>query len=434
MMGWSIMVNLIAVMLVYYYIPPDGSGLHVLLSQKTIFGVFTLMALITAGGRLIDAFYDPFIGRVSDRTKTRRGRRIPFMLFSVLPSVVFCILVFVPMTKSVSGSNAAWLTITLTLFFMATTTYIIPYYSLLPELASTNKDKIRLSTFQQVGFVLGMIISSLTNNIADLCSSLFHLTDRATAIEFSVIALALFGGVAMLVPIFTIDENKYCNPVPSSTPLLKALRESFSNSNFRYFLVATFSFSTALNLITSGLLFFVTVLCGMAPSDGSRLVIFLVFLSLLFYPVINILAKLYNEKRIMVISFFILAFVFSGIAVLGKVPVLVKPFFYVLIAITSFPLASLGILPNALLARLSSEDKAKSGDSREGTFFAVNYFAVKLGQTLGISLFAILTIYGKDPGHDFGLRLSGVFGFFLCILAGLVFIRFKENNTAKNRE
>ena len=232
----------------------------------------------------------------------------------------------------------------------------------------------------------------------------------------------------MLIPALTIDENKYCKPVPSSTPLFKAIKESLSNKNFIYFLIATFSFSTALNLIISGLMFFVTVLCNIPTSEGSMMVIFLVFLSLLFYPVINMLAKKYSEKKIMIYSFILLALVFAGIAMLGKLPVPPKYLIYLLIGLTSFPLASLGILPTALLARLVSLDKIKSGDSREGTFFAVNYFAVKLGQTIGIALFALLTIYGKDPGHDWGLRLSAICGCILCLAAGVVFRGYKETD------
>jgi GPH family glycoside/pentoside/hexuronide:cation symporter len=60
-------------------------------------------------------------------------------------------------------------------------------------------------------------------------------------------------------------------------------------------------------------------------------------------------------------------------------------------------------------------------------FFAVKYLFVKLGQTLGIAIFAMLTVYGKDPGNDFGLRLNGVVGFVLCLLALLFFSRFKED-------
>jgi len=59
-------------------------------------------------------------------------------------------------------------------------------------------------------------------------------------------------------------------------------------------------------------------------------------------------------------------------------------------------------------------------------FFAVKYLFVKMGQTLGSALFAFLTIYGKDPGNDYGLRLNGLCGFVLCLLAMLFFSRFKE--------
>ncbi|RZK79322.1 MAG: MFS transporter, partial [Pedobacter sp.] len=43
-----------------------------------------------------------------------------------------------------------------------------------------------------------------------------------------------------------------------------------------------------------------------------------------------------------------------------------------------------------------------------------------------IALFAMLTIYGKEPANDLGLRLNGIVGFVLCIIAFLFFTRFKE--------
>ena len=99
---------------------------------------------------------------------------------------------------------------------------------------------------------------------------------------------------------------------------------------------------------------------------------------------------------------------------------------YVLLLGASFPLAALGILPNAILAEIAQDDAIKTKENREGMFFAVKYLFVKLGQTLGIALFAFLTVYGKDPGHDRGLRLNGICGFILCLLALLFFTGFKE--------
>jgi GPH family glycoside/pentoside/hexuronide:cation symporter len=426
MMGWSVMINLIAVMLVYFYLPPEGKGLNMLISQVTIFGVFNLMALITASGRLIDAFYDPFIGRKSDTTQSKRGRRIPFMMYSVIPSALFCILIFYPPSQVVAGANAGWLIVTLALFFVATTTYIIPYNALLPELATTTHEKIRLSSFQQAGFVIGIVISSFTNNIADILQKMMQIETRAVAVQYAVVILCVIAAILMFVPVLLIDEKKYCHSAPSTIPLKQALRESLRNKNFLYFLTACFAYFMSLNLITNGLLYDVTVLANLPESYGSKFMGFMVLLSLLFYPVVNIFVRRTGEKRLMIVSFFILAFAFTGIALLGKLPIEPRLQLFILLAMAAFPAAALGILPNAILAGIAAKDTKETGDSKEGTYFAVNYFAAKLGQTFGIALFAALTIYGKDPGHDEGLRLTGICGFVLCLLAGLVFTRFKE--------
>jgi GPH family glycoside/pentoside/hexuronide:cation symporter len=429
MMGWSIMINLIGVMLVYFYLPPDNSGLHNLVSQRTFLGVFNIMAVILASGRLVDALYDPFIARMSDKSQNKKGRRIPFMLFSIVPSVVFCILIFYPPVNGVSHSNALWLILPLTLFFTATTTYAIPYTAMLPEIAKTTAEKVRLSSFQQVGFVFGIIISSLVNNIADEMRTLFHLTERITCVQYAVVFLALLGGVAMLLPVLFIDEKKYCHSTPSSTPILKALKESFGNQNFFFFIVACLSYFMAINLILNGLLYFVTVLAGIPESEGPKLMGFMVILSLCFYPAVNYLVKRIGEKKLMLLSFFLLSFVFIGISSIGKIPIEPKLQLFVLLGVAAFPLASLGILPNAILADIIDEDVAKTGDNKEGIYVAVNFFSAKLGQTVGITLFAVLTIYGKDPGHDMGLRFTGIAGAILCAIAGIIFLGFRNKKS-----
>src|ERR1700712_1542402 len=83
MMGWSIMINLISVLLVYLYLPPSISGLPKLITQAVFFGVFNVIAIITASGRLIDAVYDPLIAQHSDQSKNPKGRRIPLMKLGI---------------------------------------------------------------------------------------------------------------------------------------------------------------------------------------------------------------------------------------------------------------------------------------------------------------------------------------------------------------
>jgi glycoside/pentoside/hexuronide:cation symporter, GPH family len=182
----------------------------------------------------------------------------------------------------------------------------------------------------------------------------------------------------------------------------------------------------ALSIISSGLLFFVRVLLNLPVSEGGMLMATMVLTSLLFYPLINWLAAHWGKKPVVLVSFAILSLLFVAIYFLGKFPASPRVQIYSLMVGAAFPLASLGILPNAILAEIAQKDAVVSGENREGMFFAVKYFFVKLGQTLGIALFAFLTLYGKDPGHDYGLRLNGVCGFVLCILAFSFFTRFRE--------
>jgi GPH family glycoside/pentoside/hexuronide:cation symporter len=426
MMGWSIMTNIVIVMLPYFYLPPSNAGLPTLVPQLLILGVLNIMSVIAASGRLVDAFYDPFIASRSDKSLNPKGRRIPFMKFAVLPAAVFCWLSFHPLVRSESIHNAWWLTITLILFFISATTYIIPYNALLPEMTETAAEKVKLSSFQQVGFVLGIIVSALVNNYADAIQSIGHVGDRNTAVQITVAGLCVVAAVVMLIPVLAIDEKRYSGSKPSHLALWPAIRKTFGNSNFKYYLVSDFSYYMALSIISSGLLYFVTVLLRLPESEGGLLMGVMVLTSLVFYPLINILAARWGKKPLVLFSFALLSLIFVAIYFLGRFRISPQVQIYTLVICAALPLASLGILPNAILAEIAQDDAAETGENREGMFFAVKYFFVKMGQTLGIALFAYLTIYGKDPGNDHGLRLNGLCGFVLCVMAFIFFSRFRE--------
>ncbi|HZX58207.1 MAG TPA: MFS transporter, partial [Mucilaginibacter sp.] len=234
MVGWSIMTNLIIVMLPYFYLPPSNAGLVILMPQIMLFGFFNILSIIAASGRFVDALFDPLIASLSDKSKSPKGRRIPFMKWAILPAVVFCCLTFWPWVMKESSHNATWLAITMTLFFMSVTAYIIPYNALLPELTETSEDKVRLSSFQQAGFVIGIIIAASVNNYADGLQYFFHVANRDSAVQYTIWGLAILAGIVMLVPVFAIDEKKYSTSKPSHLPILLAIRKTFSNRNFKY--------------------------------------------------------------------------------------------------------------------------------------------------------------------------------------------------------
>ncbi len=428
MMGWSIMINLIGVILVYLYMPPTDSGFPLLVTQVVIFGILNIIAIITAAGRLIDAFYDPFIAQLSDSSKHPQGRRIPFMKRAILPSVVFCCLIFFPINNYQSHLNILWLSCMLIGFYVSTTTYIIPYNALLPELAASSAAKVRLATWQAVGYVLGIGISANAFNIITTIQDSFHIVSRLFALQYTVMFLAIIAGICMTVSAFGIDEKKYSSGKPTAIPIRKALTQTLGNQNFLRFIAADFSYYVGVTLITSGILYFLRVLLQLPETIGNRLMITMVLVSLIFYPVVNYLSGRIGKKKIVIFSLLILSAAFAGICFLGRVPMDPARQIYILIIIAAIPVGSLNILPNAILAEIIEEDRKKTGNNKEAIYFAVRYFFVKIAQTFGIALFAMSLVYGKDVGHDSGIRMNGILGFALCLTAAMIFSRFKEKS------
>ncbi|MEZ5039453.1 MAG: MFS transporter [Saprospiraceae bacterium] len=426
MLGWSILTNIIGVMLIYFYLPPNNSGLVALVPQTLIFGVFTVLAIIAASGRLVDALTDPLIAFWSDRFQSKRGRRIPFMAVALVPTVTFCILIFLPYDYFASSANVWWLSIVQVGFYFFMTIYIIPYNALLPELAADSESKVRLSTWLSFTFVLGVIISSQTPGLADLIQSFFRLSNRQEAMQWAIGFQCTLGGFFMLIPLFVINEAKHCKSVPTTLPFWKAFRQIGSNRNFLYFIVADFSYFVSLTIISSSLLYLLRSLLYLEEYIGGQVMGVLVVVSLLFYPSVIRLAKSVGKRKLILFSLWFQGLILFSIYWMGKVPIDPRLQIFGFAILSAVPAAFLGILPFAIIAEIAAADASQTGQQKEAMYFAIRNFSTKLGQTFGISIFAILTIFGKDPGDDFGIRMVGVFGGVLCLVAGCIFLRFKE--------
>src|SRR5574344_360182 len=87
--GWAMMSGLIGSWLVYFYQPDAQSiaaGQTVFIPQgRVVFGVITVIGIITAFGRIWDAVTDPLVASRSDKCKSPNGRRIPFLKWAALP-------------------------------------------------------------------------------------------------------------------------------------------------------------------------------------------------------------------------------------------------------------------------------------------------------------------------------------------------------------
>ncbi len=432
MLGWSILTNIITVMLIYFYVPPNHANLPALAPQITVLGILSLLSLVVAGGRLVDAVTDPLIAFWSDRLRHPRGRRLPFMRVAIVPAVLFAVLFFTPLYGEEDIGNLWWLAAIQTGFYLFLTAYIIPYNALLPELATSPQAKVQLSAWLSFTFVMGVIVSSQTPAVADFFQELLNLADRQRAYQWAIGSLSVLAGVFMAVPLFVIDEQRHCRSVPIDVPLGQAMRQALSNRNFGIFIAADFAYFVSLTIISSGMLYFVSVLLNLPEAVGGQVMGTMVIVSLIFYPLVIRVAERLGKRPLMVVALLLLGTFLAGTFLLGKLPFGPRTQIFGFAVLCALPVAILGILPFAIIAEIAEADGRRTGQHKEALFFAVRNFTVKLGQTLGIMTFAILTLFGKDPGDDWGIRLAALFGGSLCIVAGVIFTRFREPKGSEN--
>ena len=426
MAGWSILINMISVMLIYFYLPPKNTGLSPLIPPVSYLGIFTVLTLIAAGGRLFDAVTDPLIAWMSDRSDNKKGRRVPFMRVGWIPAFVFCITVFFPLDNNISQLNVVWLLVSLTLFYLFLTIYFIPYNALMPELAPNERDKVKLSTWLSLAYVLGLIIAAQTPLLASWIEDEFNLPARIRSFQYAIAILAVIAGILLYFPVIYIDERKFCSGKPARVSFKNSLWVTLKNYNFRLFLFADFSYFLAIAIISSGMLYYLKVLLGLEEAMGSSVFGVMIIVSLAFYPLILHISKHIQKKWLVSFALVLLGFIFLAIFFLGNLPFTPRAQIYLFALLASIPLAILGIVPYAIIAEIAQLDSLKTGVGKEGMYFAVRNFFYKLGMTAGIMIFTVLTLWGKDPGDDFGIRLNGLVGFLFCVLAGLTFLLFRE--------
>lgn len=425
-LGWSILSGIVVNWLVYFYQPVEElleAGHQVYISQGTaVLGLFTLIGAISALGRIVDAVTDPLIASASDRSAHKLGRRIPFLRAAAVPFALVTVLIFVPPVARVVGWNNVWLTAMVFLFYLFMTLYCTPYTAMIPELGKTQEDKINISTYISITFILGTALAYGAPFIWDIFIG--QGMERISAIQLTFVLLALLATILMLIPAFFISERDYIHSEPSKSKAFESLLKTFQNKHFRIFVVSDALYWIALTIFQTGLPFFVVRLLGLQESMITVLFLVMTLTSFLFYMPVNILAKRIGKKTLVMTAFFLFALAFSVTALGGLLPLPGVVHGFLIAILAAIPMAILGILPQAMVADIAQYDRLITHESREGMFFAARTFVFKLGQSIAMVLFTTMATIGQSTG--LGYRLALVGAILLSLLGAGVLLFYKE--------
>jgi GPH family glycoside/pentoside/hexuronide:cation symporter len=211
-----------------YGVKDSGFGTFLLLFYNQVVGLpSATVGLVIMLALVIDAFIDPAVGFFSDRTRSRWGRRHPWMYASALPIMVGWVALWNPPADATQTTTLVWLFACAVLVRSAVSCYEVPSVALTPELSGDYDERTRIMAWRYLfGWAggLAMLSAAYLYFLAPGAGFANGLLNRAGYGGFAV-AGALFMGTAILVSAAGTHHEIGNLPQPATVP--QTLRENF---------------------------------------------------------------------------------------------------------------------------------------------------------------------------------------------------------------
>ena len=375
-----------------------------------------LIGTILLIARISDVFTDPLIGYWSDRTRTRWGRRKPWIVAGMpLLTVSFYMLFLPPDDPAVLAEYVSFVSLenlfTLYLFvgimgvYMAMTMILIPYYSWASELSPDYRERSRITGWRSAIGVVG--------NLAAQGVPIFFLWAFDYGGDKAIMTIL---GVMMVI---TLPLGTYLTvtQVPetqdyedSRTSLRDGLRLMWRNGPFKRLVTALMIGMTAFNITTPLYSFYVGFVLG-APEMMVVMLFFFYACNIAGVPFWVWLSNCIGKHKAYSASFITIGlvnplYIFHGWGDFWwMIPITI---------VSGFAAGAFASLPNSMKADVIDLDEMMSGDNRAASFFATWSFTSKMAAALGSSVsMYLLALIGFDPElgtdnayeHMLGLRL-----------------------------
>ncbi len=356
-------------------------------------------------GKSWDYINDPIFGYISDRTRTRWGRRRPFLLFGSLPlALTFTMLWWQPgFTKPLA--LAAYYSGAYILYEAAATFLYMPYFALTPELTSDYDERTSLTSYRMFFSILGSLLA-FTLPLMIVGSFAPHNSERVfwMGLMFGVLAAA-----PMLLVFFGTKERQEF--IQQEKPgLRESLRSAWQNQPFRFGLAIFLATWISVDVLQSTLLFFIKyVVQREGQNDIIMATIFVVAIFAL--PIWSWVSRRWSKRW---------AYIY-GISFWGVVQMLlitVTPdtglgLILFLCSLAGIGIAAAHVLPWAILPDAIEWDEYHTGDRHEGMFYSLTTLARKIASSLAIPLVLLLLEFtgyqpnvAQQPARAvFGIRL-----------------------------
>jgi GPH family glycoside/pentoside/hexuronide:cation symporter len=352
-------------------------------------------------GIIWDAINDPLVGMLSDRVRTRWGRRRPFLLFFAIPfGLGFLVLWWAPPWKS---QLALMLTVTLAYMISDTlqTLVTVPYLSLTPEISSDYDDRTTLTGYRMFFNLLASLAAAVSAPIIIDTSIRAGLSQQ----QGYLIMGSLFGGLAaipFLVIFFVVREHTIpTQATQKSLPLKQVLKTAWDNVPFRFATAIYMLNWIPFDLVGLMLPFFLVYwiargnllasvnVAGQAIALESVVFALLLITALLAIPLWMWLSRLLSKRSAYIIgmSFWAVMQILIFFLQPGQIDKIM-----IMAVLAGLSVSTAHVLPDAIFPDVIEWDELRTGQRHEGIYYGTKNFIRKVSGALAI--FIALQVMG----------------------------------------
>ena len=323
--------------------------------------------------RLWDAINDPLFGLLSDRIRTRWGRRRVLLLFGAVPLGVTFMLMWV-----VPALDQVWLAVyygmAFILFDTAFTVVHVGYNALTPEMTSDYDERSSLNGYRMVFSISGTLGAIILATVLG-----WSITDTRTLYLILGIGLGIVSIIPPLV-VFSITRERPAGELPPSLPLAQALRQTLGNQPFRMVMGLYLLSWTTASILAAVLVFFANYYLRV-PEQANYFVLAAQGSAILFIPVIVKVSQRLDKRRAFMLGSLSWVIVLLGISAIRADQVGLA---YLLAALAGFGIATAYLVPWSMVPDVVEYDQVRSGQRREGSYYAFASFFQKLATGLAL--------------------------------------------------
>ncbi|TFG02509.1 MAG: MFS transporter [Promethearchaeota archaeon] len=372
-----------------------------------------------------NAINDPLMGAISDKTSTKWGRRKPYIIAGIFPLLIVNVLLWTPiMTSQLTIFLYFLIIIVIWEFFY--TMWNLNQTALFPELFRDLEQRARANTIVQFFQIISLMIAFI---LPSFFIPKYDDPQYLSNYMIAAIVISVICGISATIFIkFGFKERiEFSREYEKAPPFIASLKYTFKNKAFRKYIVATFALWYAFSMLPTITPLYGSFVLGVRDSFILSMFLATAFLSAAVFVFLwkTVLRKNGAKKTyiyvLIVFTISLIPFMFISDMISA----------FITFFILGIGLSGALIIRDVTLSAIIDEDELSTGTRREGSFYGIHGFMIKLTNVfvfISIALvfnsvgWAVFDPVGTTQETIFGLRsLIVLFPAFFLIL-GLIFM------------